>query len=123
MTVTLEVIGGRAVLVVDAAGPLIGARQDAVDLVGEAMGMGAGVVALPVSRLDPAFFTLSSGIAGEFIQTLINYRRIVAIIGDISAHTAASSALRDFVRESNRGRSVFFLPDVEALAEKLASLA
>jgi hypothetical protein len=123
MTVTLEEIGGRAVLVVDGAGPLIGARQDAVDLVGESMGMGARVVALPVSRLDPAFFTLSSGLAGEFIQTLVNYRRIVAIIGDISAHTAASTALRDFVRESNRGRSVFFLPDTEALAEKLASLA
>jgi Domain of unknown function (DUF4180) len=121
--VTLEEIGGRAVLVADEAGPLIGARQDAVDLVGEAMGMGARVVALPVSRLDPAFFTLSTGIAGEFIQTLINYRLIVAIVGDISAHTAAGAALRDFVRESNRGRSVFFLPDVKALAEKLASLA
>ena len=123
MTVTLEEIGGLAVLAVDAAGPLIGARQDAVDLVGESMGMGARVVALPVSRLDPAFFTLSTGVAGEFIQTLVNYRLILAIVGDISAHTAASNALRDFVRESNRGRSVFFLPDAEALAEKLASLA
>jgi hypothetical protein len=123
MSATLSEIGGVAVLAVDAAGPLIGSRQDAVDLVGESMGMGAQVIALPVSRLDPAFFTLSSGIAGEFIQTLINYRLIVAIVGDISAHTAAGGTLRDFVRESNRGRSVFFLPDVEALAEKLASLA
>jgi hypothetical protein len=120
MTDQLTEIAGLPVLIVDAIGPLIGARRDAVDLVGEAMGKGASVVAVPVSRLDPAFFTLSNGLAGEFIQTLVNYRLTFAVIGDISTYTARSAPLRDFVRESNRGRSVFFLSDLQALEEKLA---
>jgi hypothetical protein len=45
----------------------------------------------------------------------------VAIIGDIEAHPAASSALRDFVRESNAGRHVWFLPDQDELDARLTS--
>ena len=43
----------------------------------------------------------------------------VAILGDISRYVAESSALRDFVRETNPGDSVWFLSTPEELEEKL----
>ncbi|MEO8927079.1 MAG: DUF4180 domain-containing protein [Caulobacteraceae bacterium] len=119
MTAKLIDCGGRRVLLLAADGPLVGARRDAADLSGEALQQGARVIAAPAARLDPAFFILSSGLAGEFLQTLVNYRRIFAVVGDIAAHTARSAPLRDFVRESNRGRSVLFVADLKTLAARI----
>jgi hypothetical protein len=44
----------------------------------------------------------------------------MAVVGDISRHTESSSALRDFVRECNRGRQTWFLADIGELRERLA---
>jgi Domain of unknown function (DUF4180) len=41
------------------------------------------------------------------------------ILGDISAHRAASDALSDWEREVNRGPDIWFLPTREALEERL----
>jgi len=43
----------------------------------------------------------------------------VAIVGDISRYVEESSALRDFVYESNRGDQVWFVPTREKLAERM----
>lgn len=53
------------------------------------------------------FFVLRTGLAGEALQKLINYHFKLAIIGDFSQ--VASKALRDFIRESNRGKNVCFV--------------
>lgn len=76
---------------------------------------------IPVERLAPEFFRLSTGLAGEVLQKFVTYGYQVAIVGDIAAHVATSSALRDFVRESNAGRHVCCLPDQAALDARLAS--
>jgi hypothetical protein len=104
----------------DAAGPVISSTADAMDLIGNASYSGVALVVLPVSRLDPAFFRLSSGLAGDVLQKFVTYRVRVAVVGDIAAHVEASDALRDFVWESNRGEHVWFVPDEEALESKLA---
>jgi hypothetical protein len=88
----------------DASGPLIVDTQGAVDVIGEAWEQQADLLVIPVERLAPEFFRLSSGLAGEVLQKFVNYGYRVAIIGDVEAHLAASAALRDFVRESNSGR-------------------
>jgi Domain of unknown function (DUF4180) len=113
---------GHRMLVADAAGAIMGGVQDALDLVGEAWAQRASVIVVPIVRLDPAFFRLRSGLAGEFIQKIVNYRLKLALIGDISAGIAESDALRDFVRESNRGNAVFFLADLDALVDKLSAI-
>ena len=107
------------VLLVEDDGPRLGKLDDAADLVGQAFSEKASVVVVPAKRLDPAFFQLRTGIAGEFIQKIVNYRLRFAVIGDIGEALARSSALQDFVRESNRGREIFFLPDLDAVFEKL----
>ena len=89
---------------ISADGPLLSSGADALGVIyGEEVD-GAEWIAVPVARLDPEFFTLSSGIAGEFVQKFVNYKQRLAVVGDISDRLEQSDALRDFVRESNRGR-------------------
>ncbi|GAA1791944.1 DUF4180 domain-containing protein [Agromyces lapidis] len=110
---------GVRVLILASDGPAVSTPDDAADLVGDAWAHAATVVAVPVERLDPDFFDLSSGIAGEIAQKLVNYRLRLAIIGDIAEQVEASTALRDFIWESNRGGHVWFVPDEASLAAKL----
>ncbi|SCG35641.1 DUF4180 domain-containing protein [Micromonospora coxensis] len=111
---------GVTVLVCDPAGPPVATAADALDLIGAAF-LGAQVVALPASRLDPDFFSLGTRFAGEVMQKFVNYRLRLAVVGDISAHLAASAALRALVHESNRADHVWFVPDLDALDVRLAA--
>jgi len=76
-------------------------------------------VAVPVSRFDESFFRLRSGLAGEIMQKFVNYQVRLVVVGDISAQVAASTALRDLVTESNRGRHIWFVDDLDELADRL----
>jgi hypothetical protein len=116
-------LGGERVLVCEADGPPIDGDRPIVDLVGEALSSHASLIALPVGRLGPDFFQLRSGVAGTIVQKVVTYRLKLAIIGDISDQLAASDALRAWVRESNRGREVNFLPSFEALVARLSAAA
>lgn len=111
--------GSETILACDPDGPAIDSPQRAIDLIGEAMFAGASVIALPASRLGAAFFQLRTGLAGEIAQKAVNYRLKLAVIGDISQHLAASSALRDWVREANRDREIWFEPSLDSLAARL----
>ncbi len=112
---------GVRVLHLPADGPTISTSDDAADLVGDAWANRATLVAVPVERLDPKFFRLTSGFAGDLTQKLVNYRLRLAVVGDIAEHVAKSDALRDFVWESNRGEQIWFVESDEALTEKLAA--
>jgi hypothetical protein len=115
----LQSIGGVEVLVGAADGPPVGATT-VLDLVGDALGRAAEWIALPVARLDPDFFSLRSGVAGDVVQKLANYRLRLAVLGDIAPLTDVSTALRDWVREANRGGTVWFVADLDELAGRLA---
>lgn len=115
----VEIAGVRAYLC-DADGPPIASERAAADIVGETFAAEARLVAIPLARLAPEFLDLKTGLAGAVLQKFVNYQRRVAILGDIAEAVAGSQALRDFVRESNRGRTVWFVPDLAALEAKLA---
>ena len=119
MSDTLSTLGGAAVWLCAPQGPPLDGERAATDMIGDAYGSGALVVAIPVSRLGPGFLTLSTRIAGDVIQKFVNYGFQVAIIGDVSEAVAHSDALRDFIRESNRGRHVWFLADMAALEARI----
>ncbi|WFE25996.1 DUF4180 domain-containing protein [Solwaraspora sp. WMMD791] len=112
-------VAGVPVLVCAADGPPIASEQDALDVIGAAFA-GAEIVAVPVGRLDERFFALRSGVAGGIMQKFVNYRLRLVVVGDITEHTAGSTALRDLVVESNRGRQVWFVDDLDALATRLS---
>ncbi|MCQ8195384.1 DUF4180 domain-containing protein [Streptomyces rugosispiralis] len=115
----LQTIHGVPVLMCAPEGEAIGAERDALDLIGNAGYQGAQWVVIPVGRFDEAFFRLSTRVAGDIIQKFVQYAMGLVVLGDISRHTEGSSALRDFVRECNRGRQTWFLADVEELRERL----
>jgi hypothetical protein len=102
-------------------GPLLSSGADALGLIYDEGVEGAEWIALPATRLDPSFFVLSSGIAGEFVQKFVNYRQRLAIVGDISRPLGQSTALRDFVRESNEGRQLWFVADAAELERRLSA--
>lgn len=116
----IEDVAGHRVLVVAADGPAIAAERDGADLIGDAIGEGADWLAIPVARLSGAFLKLSTGLAGAILQKAVNYRINVAVVGDVSAATAASKPLNDFVGESNRGRHVWFVDSLDALRARLS---
>ena len=115
----LEQRHGVPVLVCATDGPVVATVQDALDLIGEAF-QGAEVVAVPAGRLDDSFFALESGFAGEVMQKFVNYHLRLVIVGDIDRHLAASGALRALVHESNKGRHVWFVADLDELDARLA---
>ena len=114
----IVVIDGVAVLRCAADGPLLDGEQAALDLVGDALGR-ADLVVVPVARVAPAFFVLAGGVAGAVVQKFVNYRLRLAIVGDVDEYVAGSTALRDFVRECNRGTQTWFVADETELAARL----
>jgi len=91
-----------------------------VDLIGVASEHAPAFIGIPVERLGDDFFDLRTRIAGEIAQKFAMYRARVAIIGDISQRIATSKSLAAFVAESNRGRDLWFVENLQDLANRLA---
>ena len=119
MSPTVEQRRGVTVLTFRADGPTVATDSDAVDLIAQTYGYQPDLVVVPAERFGDDFFTLSTRVAGEIVQKFVNYGLRLAIIGDISRHLTASSALRDYVRETNRGRQVWFVADLDELDAQL----
>jgi len=113
--------GAERVLICDQQGSIIDSRQGALDVIGDALGLGATLIAIPVVRLAPAFFDLRSGLAGEIAQVAVTYRQKLAVVGNISEHVERSNALRDWVVECNRRDDLWFVATVEELRDRLVS--
>jgi hypothetical protein len=109
--------GVERVLVCDQQGEVISTRQGALDIIGDALGLGATMIAIPVVRLSPAFFDLRSGLAGEIAQVAVNYHQKLAVLGDISEYR--SNSLREWMVECNRGHHLWFLTDIGELRNRL----
>lgn len=116
---TIEMHGVR-VLLFAGEGEKLAAAQDANLFLSETWAHDAALAVIPVSRLGDDFLDLKTRIAGEVIQKFVNYHVGLAILGDISAWSDTSKALRDFVYETNRGRSLWFIRDLAELDQRLA---
>ena len=110
---------GERIFECAAEGVQLRGDRDAVEIIGAALGHGARLIAIPTERLGIDFFRLKTGVAGAMLQKFVTYGIRVAIVGDISEHMKESSALRDFVYESNRGSHGWFVANVEELEQRL----
>ncbi len=118
----LEQFGTTRLLRIETQGPALdvnGLR----DLVGDALGHQAEWIAIPVQRLSPDFFELRSGMAGQWLQMLVNYRLRFAVLGDVSAYRAQSESLDAWITECNRGHNGCFVADWDALLARLPAPA
>ena len=116
----IDVIGPAAVI--REPGVLITDSGSAMDVLATVRyETGCSAMILRQEQLDESFFRLSSGLAGEVLQKFVNYQMRLGIVGDFSGYT--SKPLHDFIRESNQGRQVCFLPtEEEALAWMASSI-
>ena len=95
---------------------LIASAQEALDVLADLYYQGAEGLILKKEQLDPSFFNLRSGLAGEILQKCSNYRMKMAIIGDYS--NISEGALRDFIYESNKGTQILFVAKIEEALER-----
>jgi hypothetical protein len=79
------------------------------DVIELAYATDADPLVIRVEDLDPAFFDLSSGVAGDIVQKLVNYHRTAVIVGELPPHSAHFT---DFAREVRQVRFVTALSDL-----------
>jgi hypothetical protein len=96
---------------------IIKETQDALDLMAECSMQDSNRMILYEKNINPGFFDLKSGLAGEILQKFTNYRVQLAIIGDFSKYT--SKSLRDFIFESNKHGQINFLKSIVEAKERL----
>lgn len=90
MSGEVVILSGRRVMLCAPDGPPLNGERDLGDLLGEAYVQEVEVIVIPTARLGPGFLDLSTRIAGEILQKLINYRYRPVILGDISEALAGS---------------------------------
>lgn len=95
---------------------IINEAQDMLDLIAEIGMNDCNTLVIYDFNLNPVFFDLKTKLAGEILQKFSNYRSRLAIIGDFSGFT--SKSLRDFIRECNRGKMIFFTDSLESALNK-----
>ena len=116
----LTTIYGTSVLVMPEDGEPLGTVEAATEVIGDAAWGDVEIVVIPVGRLTGDFFELKTRLAGEVTQKFANYRLQLAIVGDIESRANESVSLAAWVTESNRGRQLWFVPTLDALAERLS---
>ena len=119
MKINVKTLNGVAVASVTSDGKLLTDVQSALDLMADVRYEGdCDRIAIGKAAVPDEFFILSTGLAGEILQKFINYQMKLAIYGDFSSYT--SKPLRDFIRESNSGRDIFFLSGEDEALERLS---
>jgi hypothetical protein len=96
---------------------VISNAQEILDLIGDCVSVDCNRILVREKNLNPDFFRLSTGLAGEILQKFSNYNFKMAIIGDFSKYD--SKNLQDFIRESNKGNMIFFLNNYEDAITRL----
>jgi len=96
---------------------IINEVQDALDLMADLGSQGYDRMIICERNLAKDFFDLKTGLVGEILQKFSNYKVKLAIVGDFSKYT--SKSLRDSIRESNRGKMIFFAEDLQSALLRL----
>ena len=112
-------VNGIGIALVQSDKVLIADLQSALDFMMTVQyETGYNRIILNKSAIGEGFFDLSTKLAGEILQKFITYDVKLAIIGDFSVYK--SKSLQAFIYESNKGKDIFFLPEIEAAIEKLS---
>lgn len=112
-------VNGTEIAVVKSDGVCISDVQSALDfMMSVNYETGSHSIIINKEVLIEDFFILSTKIAGEILQKIINYQFKLAIIGDFSGYN--SKSLRDFIYESNKGNAIFFVTSLENAIDRLA---
>lgn len=117
MNIEIFLLNGKSIALVNGNSLLINETQDALDLMAECRYRGAESIILNQENINPQFFNLKTGFAGDVLQKFSNYRMRLAIVGDFSKFT--SKSLKDFIFESNKTGRIYFVGTIEEAKEAL----
>lgn len=88
-------------------------------VVAECIENGCDALLFAEGALPPAFFDLSSGVAGDLLHRLSVYQmRMAAVVAD---PTSYSPRFQEFMLEANKGRAYRFFPHRDAAVRWLAA--
>ena len=108
------------VVIIQSDTPLITDGQSALDLIATIYyEHGCAAAVMNKEAVAEDFFRLSTGLAGEAAQKFVNYHFRLALTGDFSMY--GSQPLQDFIRESNKGRHLYFCRDEQEALRKLGT--
>lgn len=112
-----EIKAGHKIGILDTESQPIQKVQDMIDILGDCYYNQCAGVIIPGDLLGDDFFELKTGFAGEILQKFSNYRMKLAVIGNFAE--IKSRSLQDFIRESNRLKSVNFVASMEEAIDVL----
>lgn len=92
--------------------------EDGAELLMNCLYQGADTMIVNEANLPPAFFDLSTKLAGDILQKFSTYNGRLAIVGDFSKYD--SKSLKDFIYESNKQRRINFAGSMEEAETMLA---
>lgn len=110
MEISIKEINNSKYALIQSNELIINDTQDSIDLMADCSYRGAMGMVVMEKNINPDFFKLSTGFAGEILQKFSNYKFKLAIVGDFSKYS--SKSLRDFIYESNKGNTVFFVDSI-----------
>ncbi|KAF5039976.1 hypothetical protein DSECCO2_538310 [anaerobic digester metagenome] len=117
MNISIKSIHDRSVALVESEQIEFSTVQDMLDVMAGCAWDGADTLVISEHQLNPSFFDLKSGLAGEMLQKFSNYRMKLGVLGDFSKYE--SKSLRDFIRESNRSGHIAFAVNIEEALQML----
>lgn len=91
--------------------------QDSLDLMVEAGEKNARNMILYEYNINPDFFKLKTGLAGEILQKFVNYYVKLAIVGNFEKYK--SKSLKSFIIECNNSNQFFFVSSISEAIERL----
>jgi hypothetical protein len=103
----LEIQAEKPFVASRSSAQFVRSAQDFLDLLIWGSEHGTELYLLMDTNFTPEFYDLSTGLAGEILQKVSNYRVRLAIFG--SFQMVVSRRFREFMTESNKGSSVCFL--------------
>ena len=110
-----RLINGQSIAEFSAQGVVLSTTQQFLQMI---MDSSAEGIIVHQENIDELFFDLRSGLAGEMLQKVVNYRLRLAIVGDFSIYE--SKSLKAFIFESNRSNTIVFVNTVEEALSRLS---
>lgn len=108
-------IKGRSIAEFNAESIVLSDAQQFLQMM---MDANADGVIIHQKNIAANFFDLKSGLAGEMLQKVVNYRLRLAIVGEFSVYE--SKSLKAFILESNRSNTIVFVNTLEEAFNKLS---
>ena len=117
MRIETHRIGQAKVAEIQAEGLVLTSVEDGLSLLGDLYYQGFDKIILHEENIAPEFFDLKTKLAGEVLQKFVQYRMLLAVVGDFSKYT--SKSLRDFIYECNQGRQVNCVQELSSALKDL----